>query len=202
MSEPGTTPSSNEPAPNDAMSSTEAAGIGPRSDAAPHMASYGQIGPHQQPMGYPPGPPQFHYPPPGAPPAMASYGYGYPQWQMVQQPVRQLQMDGFPLWIPALPKIPSGPGIGGMIAAIVGIPLGIIALVLSFVAPMAALVLLVPALFFGAGGGVALSLVSLRRIKNHPGRYSGRGVAMAGFVMGLIATSFTGLAMLISPINL
>lgn len=145
----------------------------------------------------PPPPPPPHYPHPAGPQAPMAH-YGYPQWQLVQQPVWQPQLAGFPLWIPTLPKIPSGPGIGGMIASTAGIPLAGMALLIALGAPVVSLFFLIPAVFFGTGGGIVLSLVSLRRIKRFPQRYSGRGISMAGFIMGIIASSLSAITLLIA----
>ncbi|QSB04493.1 DUF4190 domain-containing protein [Natronoglycomyces albus] len=226
MSDPGTTPSAPEPGFHSSPSGGEQQGLGSAPDSAPNMSSPAGHSPDsgsssvpspgqpssdsttvasqpnqpvlppavpggsfQQPMAYAQ---PTAYPYPGAM-TYAGVPAGYP-WP--PQPVLPSKA-GFPLWIPPMPKIPSGPGIGGMVASIAALPLGVVAMIVSAVSIIGGLVLIVPTLFFGGGGGVALSLVSLRRIRRNPARYSGRGIAISGFVMGLVAVGFALIALLI-----
>lgn len=126
----------------------------------------------------------------------APYGF-QPQWLGMAVPA-PVMVDGFMLLHPRLKPIPSGPAIGSLPAGIAGILGALPGLISAAFNPWAGLTFFMFAALFGLGA-VLLATYGLRRIKIASGGISGRGIAITGLILGLVAL---GLAVLTGVIAL
>lgn len=138
----------------------------------------------------------MHAPQPGPP----VYGYPQPQYQQ-PYPVHPMQpvwpqmaapapamIDGFYLVQPRLKPIPSGPAIGSLVGGIAGVLGSFPGLVSAAFSPLAGLTFFMFAALFGVGS-VSLGVYATRQIRASQGGVSGRGVAITGLILGIVACS-------------
>jgi hypothetical protein len=137
----------------------------------------------QQPglHGYPP------QPYPQAPPFYA------PHWS-VPAPVT---IDGFAIVQPRLKPIPSGPAIGSLIAGIGAILGAVPGLLSAAFSPLAGLTFFMSSALFGLGS-LFLAIYARRQIRAAQGGVSGKGVALTGLIIAIIALAFAALVGLIA----
>jgi hypothetical protein len=146
--------------------------------------------PTHQPYGAspPPAPPYGTPPPPSAPPYGTPSSYGAPQPpQYPQYPQQGYPPQGYPPQGYAQPPYPyvtapptDGLALGAMIT-------GIAALVLSCAYGIGLL---------AAPVALVLGKVSMNRIKRSEGRLGGSGLALTGFILGIIGTVLLVLAII------
>ncbi len=132
------------------------------------------------PGGAPPGAPGGFSPPPvGAPPPPAG---GPPPGGGFSPPAWNAPPGGYGVGLP--PGVSPGAGYGGPPGqtqdqfAVVSVVLGVLSLVLMFCCGPLSILLGIAAITFG--------LVALSRINKEPHRYSGKGMAIAGIVVGAL----------------
>ncbi|SDE35556.1 DUF4190 domain-containing protein [Glycomyces harbinensis] len=158
----------------------------------------------QQPAGppnaAPQGPPQVQgqYMQYQAPPPYYHPYPAHPVWQPVPAPV---MIDGYYMVQPRLRPIFSGPAIGSLAAGIGGVVGAFVGLVSAAFSPWTGVAFFMFGMLFGIGS-VSLAVFATRQIRASQGGVSGRGVAITGLVMGLVACLFAALAGLIALIGL
>lgn len=146
----------------------------------------------------PQGPPQIqgHYMQFQAPPY-----HPYPMqpvWQPMPPPVI---IDGFYMVQPRLRPIPSGPAAGSLAAGIGGVLGALVGLIFAGFSPWTGVAFFMFGMLFGIGS-VSLATYATRQIRGSQGGVSGRGVAVTGLVLGLVACLFAALAGLIAFVTL
>lgn len=135
---------------------------------------------------------QHPYPPQQMPP-----GYQYAvQWPMIAAPAPAM-VDGFMLLQPRLKPIPSGPAIGSLVAGIGGTIAAVPGLISAAINPWAGLTFFMLSALLGVGS-IMLGTYARRQIRAAGGGVSGRGMALSGLILGIIATSMAGLTGLIT----
>ncbi|GAB3219235.1 hypothetical protein GCM10027447_01620 [Glycomyces halotolerans] len=118
------------------------------------------------------------------------------QWPPMAVPAPAM-VDGFMLVQPRLKPIPSGPAIGSLVAGIGGIVAAFPGLISAAFSPWAGLTFFMLAGLLGVGS-IVLGAHARRQIKTSGGGVSGRGLALSGLILGIIASSLAGLTGLIS----
>jgi hypothetical protein len=149
------------------------------------------VPPNAVPQGPPqvPGHPQWQYPAPHHQPHPMQ-----PIWRPVPAPV---VIDGFYMVQPRLKPIPSGPAAGSLAAGLGGVLGALPGMVVAAVSPLAGATFFMFAMLFGIGS-VSLAVVARRQIRAARGGVSGRGVAVTGLVLGIVACSFAAITGLIA----
>jgi hypothetical protein len=135
--------------------------------------------------------PVHGYPPPH--PQAPQFYPAHPYWS-APAPVT---IDGFLIVQPRLKPIPSGPAIGSLIAGIGGILGAFPGLIVAALSPLAGLTFFMSAALFGIGA-LFLALSARRQIRTSQGGVSGKGVALTGLILAIIALGLAGLVGLIS----
>ncbi|GAA4377375.1 DUF4190 domain-containing protein [Nocardioides caricicola] len=142
---------------------------------------YGQQPPPPNPYGQqpPPANPYGQQPPPANP-------YGQPQ-QPPYNPYQQQPYppSGYPPQPPGYPPYQAAPPTEGL--GLASMIIGIAALVLSCLYGVGLL---------GSPAALIMGRISMKRIDRSEGRLGGRGMAQAGFILGIIGTVFLVLAII------
>ncbi|SDL62253.1 hypothetical protein SAMN05216298_4563 [Glycomyces sambucus] len=146
--------------------------------------------PQMQPA--PPGPPVYGYPQQPYPQVPAFYP-AHSHWT-APAPV---MIDGFPIVQPRLKPIPSGPAIGSLVAGIGAVLGAFPGLIFAAVSPLAGLTFFMSAGLFGLGS-LFLAIYARRQIRTAQGGVSGRGLALTGLIIAIVALVFAGLVGLIA----
>lgn len=133
--------------------------------------------------------PQYQQPYYPAPPT-------HPVWQPMAVPAPAM-IDGYYIVQPRLKPIPSGPAIGSLVAGIGGVTGAIPGLISAAFNPWAGLTFFMFAALFGVGS-VFLAVHAMRQIRTSQGGVSGRGVAITGLILGIVACSMAALTGLIA----
>jgi hypothetical protein len=149
-------------------------------------------------------------PPQAPPPAPPVHGYAQPQYQQQPYPMYPMQpvwqpmavpapamVDGYFLYFPKLKPIPSGPAIGSLVAGIAGIGGAVPGLISAIFNPWAGLTFFMSVALFGIGS-VALGVYARRQIRASQGGVSGKGVALTGLILGIVACGLAALTGLIA----
>ncbi|MQM25468.1 DUF4190 domain-containing protein [Glycomyces albidus] len=144
--------------------------------------------PRMQPVQ--PGPPVHGHPPQHP---QAQYFYpAHPYWS-APAPVT---IDGFAIVQPRLKPIPSGPAIGSLIAGIGAVLAALPGLIVAALSPLAGLTFFMSAALFGLGA-LFLAISARRQIRTAQGGVSGKGLALTGLVLAIIALGLAALVGLI-----
>ncbi|RRR97518.1 DUF4190 domain-containing protein [Glycomyces terrestris] len=144
---------------------------------------------HMQPVQ--PGPPVYGHPQPypQAPPFYAAHPY----WS-APAPVT---IDGFAIVQPRLKPIPSGPAVGSLVAGIGAVLGAVPGLLFAAFSPLAGLTFFMSAALFGLGS-LFLAIYARRQIRAAQGGVSGKGVALTGLIIAIVALAFAAIVGLIS----
>jgi len=146
---------------------------------------------------------------PGPPQAVLGYGQpqyqqqpypGYPMQPVWQQPMAvpaPVMIDGYLIVQPRLKPILSGPAIGSLVAGIGGILGAVVQMIAAALNPWAGLAFFMFTVLVGVGS-VGLAVYARRQIRGSQGGVSGRGVALTGLILGIVACSLAGMTGLIA----
>ncbi|GAA1678705.1 hypothetical protein GCM10009830_27300 [Glycomyces endophyticus] len=126
-------------------------------------------------------------------PQVPPFHPAHPYWA----PPAPVTIDGFALVQPPLKPIPSGPAIGSLIAGIGAVLGAFPGLIFAAVSPLAGLTFFMSAGLFGLGS-LFLAIYARRQIRAAQGGVSGKGLAVTGLVIAIVALGFAGLVGLIA----
>lgn len=134
-------------------------------------------------------------------PSQMPPGYQYAvQWPMFAAPAPAM-VDGFMLLQPKLKPIPSGPAVGSLVAGIGGAIAAVPGLISAALNPWAGLTFFMLSALLGVGS-IMLGTYARRQITAAGGGVSGRGIAVSGLVLGIVATSMAALTGLITLLTI
>lgn len=143
-----------------------------------------------------PGPPVHGYPQPYQQvPQFQPAAYYY--WPPVPAPV---VIDGFQIVQPRLRPIPSGPAIGSLVAGIGAVLGALPGMLFAIVTPWAGVTFFMSSALFGIGA-LFLALHARKQIRGANGGISGKGVALTGLIIAIVALSFAAITALITTAN-
>ncbi|MEU5875050.1 hypothetical protein AB0A73_26250 [Glycomyces sp. NPDC047369] len=118
-------------------------------------------------------------------------------WPPVPAPV---VIDGFQIVQPRLKPIPSGPAIGSLVAGIGAVLGALPGMIFAVVTPWAGLTFFMSSALFGIGS-LFLALHARKQIRGAHGGISGKGVALTGLIIAIVALSLAGVTALITTAN-
>lgn len=135
--------------------------------------------------------PVHGYPPPH--PQAPQFYPAHPYWS-APAPVT---IDGFAIVQPRLKPIPSGPAIGSLIAGIGAVLAALPGLIAAALHPLGGLTFFMSAALFGIGA-LFLAIAARRQIRTAQGGVSGKGIALTGLILAIIALGLAALVGLIA----
>ncbi|MEU6246029.1 hypothetical protein [Glycomyces sp. NPDC047010] len=118
-------------------------------------------------------------------------------WPPVPAPVT---IDGFLIVQPRLRPIPSGPAIGSLVAGIGAVLGALPGMLFAIVTPWAGVTFFMSSALFGLGS-LFLALHARKQIRNAGGGVSGKGMAVTGMIIAIVALSFAAITGLITTAN-